>query len=785
MARSLLSTPIYLAIYLAAGGLAAVGSRAMLGRLLPAGLLLAGLLLVAVSDRAVAKKPAPVPCPAGLFGIENTPPFAGAALVTLDAGAITFDAGCSDPAPATIKPARKRTRLSARWPSCTDLPRGAKLEGAIAAPACDTITGVVVTRKAKPKRRKLRATRLGPTDLVASLDDVDTQRRMLDENSPTLIRAVAEAYNPELRQLIAMGPGAVDSLLAPFRQRVTLAHDIPLSLYAFALERIGDPRAVPALADWLDVNLFASTIFATDFVTHTIKVLGGFGGLQDDFLYDIDEKLDTIAQAKAGTTATAAAANAIAPRATIPESKNRCEATLLVTGIGADGRQTTARLNYTLLFYDLQEQIDLEADATQKAVLARMLANLRANDEANYGGTDYRAIGDVSVKSNCGGTVTENVMNAVAERRGFPLRLGSGGAAADDIRDLARTFGNEIGVGALDTFSVIAHERPTSGKSVHVEVPVGVSGGFVTVFSKDNQGAPRLHTVDTGNLSTLSQVWTPIQQLYNFRPFAVGTNFEATAPKFYRVDPDRILDIRLDTSACPCEFAYGGAIPVAITEPTAATTSERVITVAGTVGSPDVTSGNLRLNGSAQAVVVAGGTFTTKAVLSSGDNRIRVAVDGPDGGRGCAETTIRSETERTTISATLTWDASDADLDLYVTQPDGETAWYGRKTTSVGGRLDVDNTSGIGPENYFLGFDPGAPMLTGTYAIRVHYYSDHRAAEDTPPRAVRWRVTLLLNEGTPNEKRQFFDGVLGVPSPGNAAPGSAGPDWADVAQPAL
>lgn len=737
------------------------------------------LLLVLAAVSADAKKPPPEPCPVGLFAIQEAPPLPDAGRLTLGADGISFSAGCTEPATVRIVATRKKTKLTAKWPSCADLPNGAKLQASIAAPACDTLVGTLVTKKAKPKRRKVRALRLGPTQLVASLSDVDTQKRMLDENFPYLIRAVAEPYNPELRELIARK--AVDELLAPFARRVTLADDIPLSLFAYALERIGDPRAVPVLTDWLDANMFASTIWATHFVTHAIRVLADHGDLHDDFLYDIDDKLDTVARARAGTQA-APAANALTPRVSVPESKNKCDAKLLVSGVNAGGQEETVKMNYTLFFYDLQEQVDLEEDPALKARLQAQLANLRSNDESNYGGTDYRPIGDVSTKSNCGGTVTENIMNAVAAQRGFPIRLGAGGAGADDIRNLARTFGGPIAASALDPFSVIAHERPTAGTSVHVEVPLSRDGDSVVVFSKDNQGAPRLHTIDTGRLAN---AFTPIQQLYNFRPFAVGTNFEATEPRFYRVDPNRIVSIRLDTSACPCEFAYGGVIPVAITEPTGDTTSERVVTVAGTVGDPDVTDGNLRLNGSAQSLVVSGGAFTTKVVLSSGDNEIRIAVDGADGRRGCTEKTIRSDTEKTTLSATLTWNAADADLDLYVTQPDGETAWYIDKATSIGGVLDVDNTSGIGPENYFLSFDEGDTIVTGQYGIRVHYYSDHRADTETPARAVRWRVVLLLNEGTANEKRQFYEGTLTTPGSSNSSPGSTGPDWADVAQPAL
>ena len=732
---------------------------------------------------ASAKRPAPTQCPTGLFAVQDPPPFAGATRLSLDANGIAFDAGCTERVTATIKATRKRTKISARWGSCTDLPAGAKLKAAIASPACDTLTGAIVAKKTKPKRRKLTATRLGPAELVAALTDVDTQKRMLNENFPYLIRIVAEPYNPELRELIALGPAAVDQLLEPFGKRVTLLDDIPLSLFAYALERIGDPRAVPVLAEWLDRNLFASTIWSTDFVTHTIKVLDNQGGLAPDFMYDVDEKLDTIARTL-HHIATSQALSVAAPAvAAIPESKNKCGAVIYVTGINDAGQQETVKLGYNTLFYDLQAQIELETDPVIKAGLTKQLANYRENDEKNYGSSDYRAIGDVSIASNCGGSVTEHILNAVAGQRGFPVHLGSGNASADDIRDLARKFGGPISAGGLDPFSVIAHERPESGASVHVEVPLSVNGDSVEVFSKDNQGAPRLHRIDKGHLA--NDAFTTIQQLYNFRPFGIGTNFDATEPKFYRVDPNRILDIRLDTSACACEFAYGGVIPVEITQPAESTTPERVVTVGGTVGDAEVRSGNMRVNGSAQALAVSGGAFSSQVVLSSGDNRVRVAVDGPDGRRGCAEKTIKSETPKTTISVTLTWNLEEADVDLYVTQPDQETAWYSSPNTTIGGRLDVDNTSGIGPENYFLSSEEGDTVLPGAYTIRVHYYADHQATTEVPTRPVTWRVTLILNEGTPDEKRDFRQGVIATANSSNATPGSTGSDWAEVAAPTL
>src|SRR5437867_266555 len=145
--------------------------------------------------------------------------------------------------------------------------------------------------------------------------DVGTQARMSNENLPKLIRGAAELYNPELAALIAQGPAAVDGVLDVFRQPATLVDDMPLCLLAYALERIGDPRAVPVLADWLQQNLFGPFIWATDFVTQTIKVLDGQGGLNtDSYSYLIDEKLDALMQAHAGQAAAASArARAIVP----------------------------------------------------------------------------------------------------------------------------------------------------------------------------------------------------------------------------------------------------------------------------------------------------------------------------------------------------------------------------------------------------------------------------------------------------------------------------------------
>jgi uncharacterized protein YfaP (DUF2135 family) len=48
----------------------------------------------------------------------------------------------------------------------------------------------------------------------------------------------------------------------------------------------------------------------------------------------------------------------------------------------------------------------------------------------------------------------------------------------------------------------------------------------------------------------------------------------------------------------------------------------------------------------------------------------------------------------------MKWNTNSADVDLHVTEPGGEECSYQNKTTAAGGRLDHDDTDGLGPETY-------------------------------------------------------------------------------------
>ena len=69
----------------------------------------------------------------------------------------------------------------------------------------------------------------------------------------------------------------------------------------------------------------------------------------------------------------------------------------------------------------------------------------------------------------------------------------------------------------------------------------------------------------------------------------------------------------------------------------------------------------------------------------------------------------------------LTWDADNTDIDLWVTDPDGEKAFYGHRLTYQGGRMSLDFTGGYGPEEFSL-----KRAKPGKYKVEAHYFGDRR-----------------------------------------------------------
>jgi hypothetical protein len=70
------------------------------------------------------------------------------------------------------------------------------------------------------------------------------------------------------------------------------------------------------------------------------------------------------------------------------------------------------------------------------------------------------------------------------------------------------------------------------------------------------------------------------------------------------------------------------------------------------------------------------------------------------------------------VQISMTWDTQ-SDVDLWLTEPNGNKIYYANKISSTGGELDFDNTSEYGPENIF--YKTVAP--SGTYKVEVDYFS--------------------------------------------------------------
>lgn len=69
------------------------------------------------------------------------------------------------------------------------------------------------------------------------------------------------------------------------------------------------------------------------------------------------------------------------------------------------------------------------------------------------------------------------------------------------------------------------------------------------------------------------------------------------------------------------------------------------------------------------------------------------------------------------LRAVLTWDADNSDMDLWVTDPNGEKCFYSNRFTYQGGRLSRDFTGGYGPEEFSL-----RHAKPGKYRIEANFY---------------------------------------------------------------
>jgi len=98
------------------------------------------------------------------------------------------------------------------------------------------------------------------------------------------------------------------------------------------------------------------------------------------------------------------------------------------------------------------------------------------------------------------------------------------------------------------------------------------------------------------------------------------------------------------------------------------------------------------------------------------------------------------------IRVTIDWSSNDNDIDLWVTDPNGEKCYYSHNRTSLGGKITSDFTRGYGPEEFSL-----KDAKRGFYTVYVNYFSDSRQKITGP---VTVYAIFTTHYGTSKEKNQ-------------------------------
>ena len=98
------------------------------------------------------------------------------------------------------------------------------------------------------------------------------------------------------------------------------------------------------------------------------------------------------------------------------------------------------------------------------------------------------------------------------------------------------------------------------------------------------------------------------------------------------------------------------------------------------------------------------------------------------------------------LRVVLRWDLNDTDIDLHVTDPNTEIAYFAHPQTYQGGLMSRDFTAGYGPEEFILR-DP----KPGEYSVAVNYYGS-RLARLT--RGVVVNITMQTGFGTPKMEQK-------------------------------
>ncbi|KQN19276.1 hypothetical protein ASE86_12245 [Sphingomonas sp. Leaf33] len=97
----------------------------------------------------------------------------------------------------------------------------------------------------------------------------------------------------------------------------------------------------------------------------------------------------------------------------------------------------------------------------------------------------------------------------------------------------------------------------------------------------------------------------------------------------------------------------------------------------------------------------------------------------------------------------IEWTDDDADIDLWIDEPNGERVMYSNKLSSAGGQISNDMTDGYGPEEYAVHRAPA-----GAYRVRINGYDADRINPNGPGHVL---IRLQRNFARSSETQELVD----------------------------
>lgn len=100
------------------------------------------------------------------------------------------------------------------------------------------------------------------------------------------------------------------------------------------------------------------------------------------------------------------------------------------------------------------------------------------------------------------------------------------------------------------------------------------------------------------------------------------------------------------------------------------------------------------------------------------------------------------------VRVVLNWNKDNTDIDLWVTDPNGEKCMYSHKSTEIGGRLSNDFTGGFGPEQFLL-----KKAISGKYKIETNFFGENQATVSGPTSLM---AEIFINYASGKQERQII-----------------------------